>query len=243
MSSSVWCSEFHSNIRSEITCDPSVTDPVLQQSCVDTICYSWKHSLSCGNHGSDEVEYETLTFFLICFSIFFDVIFALAIWCNKGLQEHPMKLLQMTVLVSAAYQWYHLIMPFACEIYLPQILQYTLFQSVELYEIMPIMEEISFFFQTFLFNLGLMLNICIAWDLYLIIRFPFQSPESRYFKYYMLSIFVSLIPATVRLMTLHTDEYMAYSYLNLGIMIAYASIGMFSSIYAFYMLSGPGVST
>ena len=108
---------------------------------------------------------------------------------------------------------------------------------------MPIMEEISFFFQTFLFNLGLMLNICIAWDLYLIIRFPFQSPESRYFKYYMLSIFVSLIPATVRLMTLHTDEYMAYSYLNLGIMIAYASIGMFSSIYAFYMLSGPGVST
>ena len=62
-------------------------------------------------------------------------------------------------------------------------------------------------------------------------------------KYYILSILVSLVPATVRLLTIHTEQYMFYSYVNLAIMIAYAVSGMFSSIYAFYMLSGPGVST
>jgi hypothetical protein len=77
-------------------------------------------------------------------------------------QEQDVPFEQETSNLSAGYQWYHLIMPYACKLGFPKILEYSLFKQYELYQIMPVMEAFSFFMQTFLFNAGLVLNICIA---------------------------------------------------------------------------------
>ena len=176
-------------------------------------------------------------------SILFDGIAFYYIYNFKGLQAHPMKLFMWMSFFTFSYFWLLFGAIKFCDLRLDK---FFCFCGIDVFKYLnshgwttlDILVKAIPFQLSFCYGMIISLNTCLCFDLILTQRDPFTRPESRYVKYFTISVFLSLFSACIQC------TYFKYSKeLNILMVITYSAVAIYSSIVTIISLKSKDMSS
>ena len=226
-----------------------MTETLIGNCCtmLQTVCKEFRDSYSTS---TSSFNYEDHWFpWLILASFFGNAMLYGVIAYDPKLQVHPMTLFATVAFLDGSLFWIYFVEPYMCPVYQHNIFYAVTFPftlnadtALQFYDSAGFFEWLNFL-KSFFWTASMVFNICICFDLILMIKHPFDSKAKRIVKYHISSYTIGIIAGLEKVFfpeALGGQSYLGWT--QLISFICFMIMGLFSSFWACSKLSKPGIS-
>ena len=214
---------------------------------LQAVCKEFQDSYSTS---TSSFNYDDKWFpYLILASFFGNAMLYGVIAYDPKLRVHPMTLFATVAFLDGSLFWIYFVEPYMCPVYQHNIFYAVTFPftlnadtALQYYDSAGFFVWFSFL-KSFFWTASMVFNICICFDLILMIKHPFDSKAKRIVKYHISSYTIGIIAGLEKVFfpeALGGQSYLGWT--QLISFICFMIMGLFSSFWACSKLSKPGIS-